>query len=183
MFDSADQVEVMDLEPADLLERLQSGKSTGGAGHAQAMSHFFIEKNLAALREIALRRTADRLERSTGVRDGIKAKTGEHILICLSGAPSNAKVIRTAARMAEAFHGAFTALFVETPQFSSQTEEDRSRLRANLRLPRSWVPALPRYTVMIPLFRSRSTPGSAAFPKLFWGAVRGAGDFCHPPRI
>lgn len=134
VFDSADQVEVMDLEPADLLERLQSGKIYREAQAAQVTSHFFIEKNLVALREIALRRTADRLERSTGVRDGIKAKTGEHILICLSGAPSNAKVIRTAARMAEAFHGAFTALFVETPRFSSQTEEDRSRLRANLRL-------------------------------------------------
>jgi two-component system sensor histidine kinase KdpD len=134
VFDSADQVEVVDLEPADLLERLRAGKVYRRSQAAQAMGHFFTEKNLAALREIALRRTADRLERSTSSLDGTKPRAGEHVLICLSGAPSNAKVIRTAARMAEAFHGAFTALFVETPEFAAQSEAERSRLRANLRL-------------------------------------------------
>ena len=134
VFDSADQVEVTDLEPADLLERLRAGKIYRGPQAAQAIGHFFTDKNLAALREIALRRTADRLERNTEDEDGSRPKIGEHILICLSGAPSNAKVIRTAARMAEAFHGAFTALFVETPQFATQSEADRARLRANLHL-------------------------------------------------
>lgn len=134
VFDSAAQVEVVDLEPADLLERLRAGKIYREAQVSQAMGHFFTEKNLAALREVALRRTADRLERSTSGADGFKVKSGEHILICLSGAPSNAKVIRTAARMAEAFHGAFTALFVETPEFSSQSNGERAGLRANLHL-------------------------------------------------
>ena len=134
VFDSADQVEVVDLEPADLLERLRLGKIYRARQAAQAMDHFFTGKNLAALREIALRRTADRLERAPGAGGGPRPKAGEHILICLSAAPSNAKVIRTAARMAEAFHGAFTALFVETPGFPSLREEDRRRLRANLRL-------------------------------------------------
>ncbi|SFP83760.1 two-component system, OmpR family, sensor histidine kinase KdpD [Oscillibacter sp. PC13] len=133
VFDSADQVEVMDLEPADLLDRLRAGKIYQEAQASQATEHFFTGKNLAALREIALRRTADRLERGAGAGDGTKARTGEHILICLSGAPSNAKVIRTAARMAEAFHGFFTALFVE-PAASSQSEEERGQLLANLRL-------------------------------------------------
>lgn len=134
VFDSADQVEVVDLEPADLLERLRDGKVYQGAQAARAMGHFFTEKNLAALREIALRRTADRLERVPGPDSAPRPKAGEHILICLSGAPSNAKVIRTAARMAEAFHGAFTALFVEPPDFPDQSEEERAKLRANLRL-------------------------------------------------
>ena len=134
VFDSAAQVEVVDLEPADLLERLQAGKIYGQRQAAQAMGHFFTEKNLAALREIALRRTADRLERVPGDSDAARPRAGEHILICLSGAPSNAKVIRTAARMAEAFHGAFTALFVETPDFQHQSEPERRQLRANLRL-------------------------------------------------
>ena len=134
VFDSADQVEVTDLEPADLLERLQAGKIYRETRAAQALGHLFTAKNLAALREIALRRTADRLERSTAAAGGARVRAGEHILICLSGAPSNARVIRAAARMAEAFHGAFTALFVETPQFSAQSEEERSQLRANLRL-------------------------------------------------
>ena len=95
------------------------------------MGHFFTEKNLAALREIALRRTADRLERAPGATASPRLRAGEHILICLSAAPSNAEVIRNAARMAEAFHGAFTALFVETPDFAGQTGQERRQLRAN----------------------------------------------------
>ncbi len=59
---------------------------------------------------------------------------GEHILICLSSAPSNAKIIRTAARMAQAYQGTLTALFVETPKFASAGNEDRARLQANTRL-------------------------------------------------
>ncbi len=58
----------------------------------------------------------------------------EHILVCLSSAPSNPTIIRTAARMAGAFHGAFTALFVETPDFADMSKEDKDRLRANTRL-------------------------------------------------
>lgn len=65
---------------------------------------------------------------------GTKAKSSEHILVCLSGAPSNANVIRTAARMAEAFRSSFTALFVETSDFKDMSDDNRSRLRANLRL-------------------------------------------------
>lgn len=60
--------------------------------------------------------------------------TEEHILACLSTAPSNAKIIRTAARMARAFNGQFTALFVETPDFAVETEENRKRLQDNRRL-------------------------------------------------
>ena len=58
----------------------------------------------------------------------------EHILVCLSSAPSNAKIIRTAARMAEAFQGSLTALYVETPDFSAMESENRKRLDANTRL-------------------------------------------------
>ena len=52
----------------------------------------------------------------------------------LSSAPSNAKIIRTAARMASAFRSEFTALFVETPEFPEMSDEDKKRLRANIRL-------------------------------------------------
>ena len=134
VFDLASQVEVVDIEPADLLERLKQGKIYRPQQASQAMGHFFTEKNLAALREIALRRTADRLGKTPADADESRAKSGEHILICLSSAPSNGRVIRTAARMAEAFHGNFTALFVETPDFSHMSEADRNRLRTNLRL-------------------------------------------------
>ena len=134
IFDRADQVEVVDIEPADLLERLKEGKIYRPNQAARAMDHFFTLKNLAALREIALRRTADRLNRAADTGVGTKAKSSEHILVCLSGAPSNANVIRTAARMAEAFRSSFTALFVETSDFKDMSDDNRSRLRANLRL-------------------------------------------------
>ena len=61
----------------------------------------------------------------------------EHILACLSSAPSNAKIIRTAARMAQAFHGSFTALFVQTPSHEAMPETDKERLRAHIRLAES----------------------------------------------
>jgi two-component system sensor histidine kinase KdpD len=61
----------------------------------------------------------------------------EHILVCLSTAPSNARIIRTAAQMAEAFRGTFTALFIETPDFSAATSEDKQRLQDNMRLART----------------------------------------------
>lgn len=134
VFDSADQVELVDLEPVDLLERLREGKIYRQRQASQALGNFFTEKNLASLREIALRRTADRLDAAPWFEGEEKPKAGEHILICLSGSPSNAKVIRTAARMARAFHGAFTALFVETPEFAAMPEADRARISANIHL-------------------------------------------------
>lgn len=135
VFDKADQVELVDIEPDDLIERLQSGKVYKKTQATRALNHFFTRDNLAALREIALRRTADRLSRSarkTG--NETTAKAGEHIMICLSSSPSNAKVIRTAARMAEAFHSSFTALFVETAETKELKGENLKRLRSNLRL-------------------------------------------------
>ena len=134
VFDSASQVEVVDLEPADLLERLHG--IYGRKGQSLPFSGGQVtEKALDALREIALRRTADRLERIPGGRSGEeKPRAGEHIMICLSGAPSNPKVIRTAARLADAFHGTFTALFVEPPDFRRQDEARQLSVRANLRL-------------------------------------------------
>lgn len=137
VFDGADQVELVDIEPEDLLARLRDGKVYQPRQARQAMGHFFSLENLTALREIALRRTADRVNR-VGERSkqssGSDYYTGEHILVCLSSSPSNAKIIRTAARMALAFRGTFTALFVETTGFASMNRKDRDRLRQNIHL-------------------------------------------------
>lgn len=135
VFDRAGQVELVDIEPEDLVKRLQAGKVYKKGQAQRALQNFFTVENLAALREIAMRRTADRLNRAA-VQEGKcqTARAGEHILICLSSSPSNAKVIRTAARMAEAFHSGFTALFVETPDTRELSEENINRLRSNLRL-------------------------------------------------
>lgn len=66
------------------------------------------------------------------------AETGsavdEHILVCLSASPSNAKIIRTAARMARAFQGAFTALYVETSHSDKMSDADKTRIQSNIRL-------------------------------------------------
>lgn len=135
VFDRAKQVELVDLEPDELVKRLQSGKVYRERQAKQALQHFFTAENLAALREIAMRRTADQLNRTAlQAGKGTSARAGEHILICLSSAPSNAKVIRTAARMAEAFHSGFTALFVQTPETKELSGENLKRLRGNLRL-------------------------------------------------
>ena len=135
IFDSADQIQLVDIEPADLIVRLQEGKVYRSAQAQRALEHFFSPENLEALREIALRRTAERLNKTAQkAKNETAARAGEHILICLSSSPSNAKVIRTAARMAEAFHSGFTALFVETPQTKELKGENLKRLRENLRL-------------------------------------------------
>ena len=135
VFDRANQVELVDIAPADLEKRLEEGKIYRQRQAKQALENFFTAENLTALREVAMRRTADQLNR-TAVQEkkGKAARAGDHILICLSSAPSNAKVIRTAARMAEAFHSGFTALFVQTPETKELSGENIKRLRSNLRL-------------------------------------------------
>lgn len=122
VFDQADQVELIDMEPGELIERLK--------GSEEEDSLFTMEQ-LTALREIALRRCADRVKRLARRQQKRGFHTDEHILVCLSSAPSNAKIIRTAARMARAFNSQFTALFVETPDFKAAAAQDRERLRAN----------------------------------------------------
>ncbi|MEG1912324.1 MAG: sensor histidine kinase KdpD [Cloacibacillus sp.] len=133
IFDAAAQVEVVDIEPDDLIARLKNGKIYREEQAQKALSAFFSKKNLAALREIALRRTADRLNRSAQRTPG-GTNAGEHVMTCLSAAPSNAKVIRTAARMSGAFDCRFTALFVETTGFAEMGAETTRRLRQNIRL-------------------------------------------------
>ncbi len=138
VFDSAHKVELIDIEPEDLINRLGEGKIYKETQAAQALQNFFTKDNLIALREIALRRTADRVniavEKNKTSSQHTEYYTDEHILMCLSSSPSNPKVIRTAAKMAEAFHGTFTALFVESPDYSEMSEENKKRLRDNLRL-------------------------------------------------
>ena len=137
VFDEAAQVELVDVEPEELIERLQAGEIYQDEKEKEEAAELFTLDKLTALREIALRRCADRINKMTEL---VQAKsrrgyfTDEHILVCLSSAPSNAKIIRTAARMAKAFHGEFTALFVETSDFSVMEEEDKERIRVHMRL-------------------------------------------------
>lgn len=138
VFDGADHVELVDLEPDELMARLREGKIYAQAQAQHALGHFFLPANLIALRETALRRMADRINRRAipaepGSREAAR-QVKEHILICLSGAPSNARVIRTAARMAEAFHADFTALFVRNNTSGHNDTQSLGTLRKNTRL-------------------------------------------------
>lgn len=137
VFDKANQVEFVDIEPSELLDRLKSGTVYKETQSDRAMCNFFTLDNLIALREIALRRCADRINimsENARIKNNGDFHTDEHILVCLSSAPSNAKIIRTAARMANAFKGVLTALYVETPEFAAVSDEDKKRLRQNIRL-------------------------------------------------
>lgn len=137
VFDQADQVELVDIEPAELLERMASGNIYREDQAQRAAVNFFTVENLTALREIALRRCADRvnlLTENARIQSRGDYHTDEHILVCLSSSPSNAKIIRTAARMARAFRGSFTALFVETPATAEMSDDDKKWLRENMRL-------------------------------------------------
>ena len=126
-FDQADRVELVDMEPVELLERLSDEKAPD----------LFTRENLTALRELALLRCAERMNQlveTARQQSRGDYRTDEHILVCLSSSPSNAKIIRTAARMAKAFRGNFTALFVQTPGTAGMNAEDKKRLQENIRL-------------------------------------------------
>ncbi len=137
IFDQADQVELVDISPEELQKRLEEGKIYRKEQAGRAAANFFTVENLSALREIALRRTADRVNREV-VREreaaGKDYYTGEHVLVCLSPSPTNARVIRTAARMAGAFHGDFTAILVETAQIKQENEKISRKMEANIAL-------------------------------------------------
>ncbi|MBP8870113.1 MAG: sensor histidine kinase KdpD, partial [Enterocloster sp.] len=138
IFDQADQVELIDIEPSDLLQRLKEGKIYHAVQAERALDHFFAEEKLIALREIALRRTADRVNRLAVMerenRGGADYYTGEHVLTCISPSPTCAKVIRTASRLAYPFRGEFTALYVETPSLQHADPKVRQMVEENIHL-------------------------------------------------
>jgi two-component system sensor histidine kinase KdpD len=138
VFDEANQVELVDIEPEELLERLKQGKIYKYKQVSKALDNFFTKDKLVALREISLRRMADRVnmmqEKTISNNKETEGFSVEHIMICLSPSPSNEKVIRQAARMASAFRGKFTAFYVETAGFSEMSKENLDRLNRNMRL-------------------------------------------------
>lgn len=136
VFDNADQIELVDIEPVDLVERLTRGKIYKQSQVERALTNFFTHSKLVALREIALRKTADQVNR-VAVRTELNknsAQTKEHILVAVSASPSSAEVIRAASRIADAFKASFTALYVGDRDEQELTELERTSLRDNLRL-------------------------------------------------
>lgn len=128
VFDRAAAVEFVDIEPLALQQKLLDHNKTN------LVAHYSLSQ-LSALRKVGLRRCADRVALYTRQSPTKKPyHAHEHILVCLSSAPSNEKIIRTAVRMANAFQCGVTALFVETKDFLRMSEDDKERLRANIHL-------------------------------------------------
>lgn len=137
VFDLAEEVQLVDVEPAELIHRLKEGKIYKASQAKKALQHFFTEEKLTALRELALRRTAVRVNsqaEKAKKRSGHEYFTEEKIMVGISASPSNEKSIRTAARLAQAFGGVFIGLYVESPDFENSGEKDQKRLKSNIHL-------------------------------------------------
>ncbi|MBL0871007.1 MAG: sensor histidine kinase KdpD [Phycisphaerales bacterium] len=145
VFDEADEIELVDLPPDALHERLKAGKVYLGENAARAVDPsdgFFRKGNLTALRELALRRTAawvDSEMRRYKQDRGIRAvwPAGERIVVAVSPSPMSGKLVRAAKRMAAGLHADLIAVYVETPRTSSLSAADRQRLDTNMRLAES----------------------------------------------
>src|SRR5215467_3862068 len=139
IFDRADAVELVDLTPEDLIERLKEGKVYVPKQAERALEHFFSPANLTALRELALRRTAERVDDQLLTQMQARAipgpwAAGERILVCISEDPRAAGLVRYTKRLADRLHGPWTALYVESRRSLALSEEERDRVADTLRL-------------------------------------------------
>jgi two-component system, OmpR family, sensor histidine kinase KdpD len=139
VFDRADAVELVDLTPDDLIQRLKEGKVYVPKQAERALEHFFSPANLTALRELALRRTAERVDEQLLSQMQAHAipgpwAAGERILVCISEDPRCAGLVRYAKRLADRLHGPWTALYVEGRRAMQLGEEERDRIADTLRL-------------------------------------------------
>jgi two-component system sensor histidine kinase KdpD len=139
VLERADEIELVDLPPDDLLQRLKEGKVYIPEQAERAAAHFFRRESLVALRELALRQTADRVNADVQVaRRGRAAvepwATAERLLVCVGPSPLSARVVRIARRMAAGLHAEWLAVYVETPSRTALSDQSRAAVRSNLRL-------------------------------------------------
>ena len=151
VFDRANAIELVDLTPDDLIQRLKEGKVYVPIQAERALEHYFSPSNLTALRELALRRTADRVDEQllTEMQSHAIAgpwAAGERILVCINEDPRAAGLVRYAKRLSDRLHATFTALAIETRRSLQLTEEQRDRVADTLRL----AEALGGETITIP---------------------------------
>jgi two-component system sensor histidine kinase KdpD len=139
VFEAADEVELVDIAPDDLVERLREGKIYVPHQAAHAIENFFRKGNLIALRELALRKMADRVNaqvesyrRDHAISD--TWPTNERLLVCVGPSPLSSRLIRATRRMAARMKAPWLAVHVETPATMNLREADRDRLTHNLQL-------------------------------------------------
>lgn len=136
IIERADEIELVDIPPDDLLQRLHEGKVYVADQVPRAAEKFFRRENLVALRELALRETAARVGEQLRVERAGRGETrpwatAERILVCVGPSPLSARVIRIARRMACAVQAEWLAVSVETP---GQSELAAAQIRRNLKL-------------------------------------------------
>src|SRR5512138_3450837 len=139
VFDRADAIELIDLTPDDLIQRLREGKVYVPKQAERALEHYFSPGNLTALRELALRRTAERVDEQLLTHMQANAiagpwAAGERILICVSEDPRAAGLVRYSKRLADRLHAPWTAIAIETRRSLQLTDEQRDRLADTMRL-------------------------------------------------
>ncbi|HEY7517826.1 MAG TPA: sensor histidine kinase KdpD [Methylomirabilota bacterium] len=140
--DRADEVELIDLPPDDLLERFREGKVYVPDQAAEALENFFRKGNLIALRELALRRTAERVDAQmrSYMRDhaiGAVWPTSERLLVAVSASPLSVRLVRAAKRMADRLGAEWWVAYVETPAQLRLPPEVKDRVALTLRLAES----------------------------------------------
>ncbi|HEY2144548.1 MAG TPA: two-component system sensor histidine kinase KdpD [Steroidobacteraceae bacterium] len=139
VFDAADEVVLVDVPADELLARLKAGKVYMGPQAEHAAHHFFRKGNLMALRELALRRTADRVEgdvQAYRVNQSIESvwKTATALLTCIGPDAAAERVVRAAARLASQLSADWHAIYVETPDLQRLKAARREKILANLNL-------------------------------------------------
>jgi two-component system sensor histidine kinase KdpD len=142
VFDEADEVELVDLPPDELIERLHEGKVYLPEQALRAADNFFRKGNLIALRELALRRTADRVDEQmrdyrTGAGIRVSWPAADRVLVTVGPGSDAENLVRAARRLASALDAEWTALYVETPALQRLPEADRDRILGALRLAES----------------------------------------------
>ena len=137
VFDEAEDIELIDLPPDDLLARLRAGKVYVADEVATAVERFFRTANLMALRELALRKVADRVEAAARALPADRGRTrfaGDRVLVAVGPDEQAEQLVRAGKRMADALDAAWTVVYVETPALMRLTDGERNRRIDVLRL-------------------------------------------------
>jgi two-component system, OmpR family, sensor histidine kinase KdpD len=139
ILDRADAIKLVDLTPEELIQRLQEGKVYVPAQAERALKHYFSPANLTALRELALRRTAERVDEQLLEQMQARAipgpwAAGERILVCVNEDPRSSGLVRYTKRLADRLRAPWTALCVETNRGLQLADAERDRIAGALRL-------------------------------------------------
>lgn len=137
--DQADEIEVIDITPGDLIQRLKEGKVYVHKTAHRALTHYFSPGNLTALRELALRRTAQRVDQQLLTHMQAHAipgpwAAGERVLVVINEHPKAAALLRYARRLAERLRTPWVALYIETQHALRLSETERDRIADAMRL-------------------------------------------------